>query len=107
MAWVRGLNQRGTFGRDVLIVAGDVTPSLVNFEQTFTILVQTFAAVFFVPGNHDLWVKVCACPLPACVTGPLEVRTLVTRPGQSQDTLATRVLLRYAIFDLSCAGRGK
>lgn len=57
LEWCRALRARGVFGRDALIVAGDVTASHALLEETLRILVSTFSAVFYVPGNHDLWVK--------------------------------------------------
>jgi 3',5'-cyclic AMP phosphodiesterase CpdA len=40
---------------DVLIVAGDVTHKPDIFRETFEILSDTFAHVFWCPGNHDLY----------------------------------------------------
>ena len=57
MLWCKALGNFGDFTRDVLIIAGDVTASQVLLRETFTVLVATFKAVFYVPGNHDLWVK--------------------------------------------------
>ena len=42
---------------DVLLVAGDVSDDLVTFEATMEALSSSFGAVFFVPGNHDLWCR--------------------------------------------------
>lgn len=56
MEWCRGLGD-GRFRQDVLVIAGDVTSSLVLLEETLSILVKAFSSVFYVPGNHDLWVK--------------------------------------------------
>jgi predicted phosphodiesterase len=41
---------------DVLILAGDVSDSLVRLERTLSTLVAKFRKVLFVPGNHELWV---------------------------------------------------
>ena len=57
MQWCKDVAQRGLFKKDALVIAGDVTPSMVLLEETLTTLVSAFAAVFFVVGNHDLWVK--------------------------------------------------
>ena len=57
MEWCRKLRANGSFGGDALIVAGDVTSSLVLLEETLQILVGAFAKVFYVPGNHDVWAK--------------------------------------------------
>eukprot|EP00927_Polykrikos_kofoidii_P061874 TRINITY_DN5669_c0_g1_i1.p1 TRINITY_DN5669_c0_g1~~TRINITY_DN5669_c0_g1_i1.p1 ORF type:complete len:420 (+),score=50.89 TRINITY_DN5669_c0_g1_i1:127-1386(+) len=40
---------------DVLILAGDVSDSGTIMRQTLRLLKSRFAHVFFVPGNHDLW----------------------------------------------------
>ncbi len=39
----------------VLLVAGDISHRLALVEKTLGLLADRFAAVFFVPGNHDLW----------------------------------------------------
>jgi len=41
----------------LLIVAGDVSDSLAGLAATFDLLGAKYAAVSYVPGNHDLWVK--------------------------------------------------
>lgn len=40
----------------VLILAGDVATSLETIESSLRLLQKTFGAVFYVPGNHELWV---------------------------------------------------
>jgi hypothetical protein len=55
LEWCRALRAQGGFARDALIVAGDITSGLVVLEETFKILADAFGAVFYVPGNHDLW----------------------------------------------------
>ena len=42
---------------DVLILAGDISDDQAVLRNTFQLVVQKFAHVFFVPGNHDLWVR--------------------------------------------------
>ena len=56
MAWCRSLADGGRFRRDTLIVAGDVSHSLEIVRETLALLVAAFDRVWFVPGNHDLWV---------------------------------------------------
>ena len=56
MAWCRSLADSGRFRRDTLIVAGDVSHSLEIVRETLAVLVAAFDRVWFVPGNHDLWV---------------------------------------------------
>lgn len=42
---------------DVLIVAGDIADSLSVLRDTLEMLASRFREVFFVPGNHELWVR--------------------------------------------------
>lgn len=42
---------------DALIVAGDVADSETVLRETLELLVRRFREVFFVPGNHELWVR--------------------------------------------------
>lgn len=42
---------------DVLIVAGDVADSETVLRETLELLAGRFREVFFVPGNHELWVR--------------------------------------------------
>lgn len=42
---------------DVLIVAGDIADSEAVVGDTLRWLVARFREVFFVPGNHELWVR--------------------------------------------------
>eukprot|EP00285_Hemiselmis_virescens_P013733 CAMPEP_0173398792 /NCGR_PEP_ID=MMETSP1356-20130122/42977_1 /TAXON_ID=77927 ORGANISM="Hemiselmis virescens, Strain PCC157" /NCGR_SAMPLE_ID=MMETSP1356 /ASSEMBLY_ACC=CAM_ASM_000847 /LENGTH=138 /DNA_ID=CAMNT_0014358373 /DNA_START=51 /DNA_END=463 /DNA_ORIENTATION=+ len=41
---------------DSLIVVGDISHKLDVIEETLGILKGKYADVFFVPGNHELWV---------------------------------------------------
>ncbi|KAL5021040.1 hypothetical protein ScPMuIL_000195 [Solemya velum] len=45
------------YGEDTLILAGDVTDDILLLEKTLKHLKSVFATVYFVPGNHDLWVR--------------------------------------------------
>jgi len=42
---------------DALIVAGDVATSIPTITETLGFLRGRFGEVFFVPGNHELWVR--------------------------------------------------
>lgn len=42
---------------DALILAGDVSHDLARLRQTLELLLGRFRHVFFVPGNHELWVR--------------------------------------------------
>lgn len=41
----------------VLLLAGDVASSLETIESSLRLLKEKFGAVFYVPGNHELWVN--------------------------------------------------
>ena len=53
--WVTGLDP-GNYQDSVLLLAGDVSHRLERIQETFAVLKSVFKEVFFVPGNHDLWV---------------------------------------------------
>lgn len=44
---------------DALILAGDISDALDRIEHCFEHMCCRFKKVFFVPGNHDLWVHRC------------------------------------------------
>lgn len=56
LAWVHQLSSH-EYRQDVLILAGDLSDSLALIAETFTALVERFAHVLYVPGNHDLWIN--------------------------------------------------
>jgi predicted phosphodiesterase len=43
--------------QDVLVVAGDIADDLRVIDRTLRQLRSQFGAVFYVPGNHELWVR--------------------------------------------------
>ena len=43
-------------GVDALVVTGDVVETRDNFKRSMGVLRARFEAVFYVPGNHDLWI---------------------------------------------------
>lgn len=47
----------GPYREDTLIVAGDIADRLTVVEETLGFLRDRFRDVFFVPGNHELWVR--------------------------------------------------
>lgn len=53
--WVMSLAQQD-FREDRLIVAGDLTDDIDLLSEVLSALRNTFAAVHFIPGNHELWV---------------------------------------------------
>ncbi|CAN7175478.1 metallophosphoesterase [Variovorax paradoxus] len=54
-AWLDAL-PREKYRDDILLVAGDVSHRLDILKKTLSTLKERFLEVFFVPGNHDLWV---------------------------------------------------
>jgi Icc-related predicted phosphoesterase len=42
---------------DAVIVAGDIADDLKVIEKTLRLLRANFGKVFYVPGNHELWVR--------------------------------------------------
>ncbi|MEM9742299.1 MAG: metallophosphoesterase [Pseudomonadota bacterium] len=53
--FVAGLSQQD-YVNDLLIVAGDLTHDESSLRATLEQLQHRFRALWFVPGNHDLWV---------------------------------------------------
>ncbi|WP_428239596.1 metallophosphoesterase [Gynuella sp.] len=53
--WLADLSDT-TYQADMLILAGDISDSLELVEWCFVTLKRKFLKVFFVPGNHELWV---------------------------------------------------
>lgn len=56
--WLLGLSDVD-YQQDILLLAGDVSDLPARLEVTFASLRRKFRQVFFVPGNHELWVKRC------------------------------------------------
>ena len=56
MAWLQGLSA-AEYAEATLILAGDVTDNLERLHVALSHLCATFAHVFFVPGNHELWIR--------------------------------------------------
>lgn len=54
MAWVEGLSNLD-YAADTLLLAGDVSHDLDKLSRALEALARKFRNVFFVPGNHDLW----------------------------------------------------
>ncbi|TQV74245.1 metallophosphoesterase [Exilibacterium tricleocarpae] len=55
-AWLSGLS-RSDYQNDILIVAGDLTDKLALLKKGLQQLAERFDKVFFLPGNHELWVR--------------------------------------------------
>jgi predicted phosphodiesterase len=45
------------YQRDILIAAGDISDQLDTLKSTLALLRAKFLKVFYVPGNHELWVR--------------------------------------------------
>jgi predicted phosphodiesterase len=45
------------YQQDILIAAGDISDRLETLKSTLTLLRAKFMKVFYVPGNHELWVR--------------------------------------------------
>ena len=56
MRWIKNLSET-EYSKDILIIAGDICDLLEKFDLAMDILSKRFANVFFVPGNHDLWIR--------------------------------------------------
>ena len=56
MRWVEAISDR-SFRGDALLIAGDVTDDLEKLKDTLRLLKTKFAHVFYLPGNHDLWIR--------------------------------------------------
>jgi hypothetical protein len=54
MRWIEGISL-SDYQRDTILLAGDITHEMDRLRKTFDIFQQRFARVFFVPGNHELW----------------------------------------------------
>jgi hypothetical protein len=54
MAWIRGLSDQD-YIQDVLLLAGDVCHEMSQLQTALTYLLDKFAYVFFLTGNHELW----------------------------------------------------
>ena len=54
--WIMAISSED-YRNDVLLLAGDVSDNLDMLAEVLAHLVTCFAQVFFVPGNHDLWVR--------------------------------------------------
>jgi predicted phosphodiesterase len=53
--WITCLSTQD-YRDDFLILAGDISDSLRQLETSLITLANRFRKVFYVPGNHDLWV---------------------------------------------------
>ena len=54
--YIAGLSDRD-YQQDILLVAGDIAHKLDLVAATLALLRGKFKRLFFVPGNHELWVR--------------------------------------------------
>jgi hypothetical protein len=60
MAWIRDLSHRD-YLQDLLLLAGDACHEIGKLSAALECLRKKFAQVFFVPGNHELWLLGSDC----------------------------------------------
>jgi len=58
MDWLLGLSDCD-YEQDMLLLAGDVSDLPAHLETVLVALKRKFKEVFFVPGNHELWISRC------------------------------------------------
>src|SRR5262245_42912343 len=49
------------FTSDIVLIAGDIADDLKVISKTLHLLQTKFHRVFYVPGNHELWVRIDSC----------------------------------------------
>lgn len=52
--WCRQLSEQD-YQEDFLVLAGDISHELEQLQEVLILMVKRFKRVFFVPGNHDVW----------------------------------------------------
>lgn len=96
--WVFDLADRNQQA-DRLIVAGDVCDDLVLLQEILAALRQGFGDVFFVPGNHELWVEGgdfdCSLKKLDAVLELCDRLGIVTRPWQGDGLTLVPLLSWY------------
>jgi len=56
MLWANGISNT-EFKNDILLVAGDVGDTFNSVKIGLSIFKRKFRRVFYVPGNHDMWIR--------------------------------------------------
>merc|ERR1740120_89099 len=54
--WCKSLSS-SFFRDDVLLLAGNLADSLPQLRFALAVLKSKFRRIFYVPGNHDLWIR--------------------------------------------------
>jgi hypothetical protein len=60
MAWIRGLSDQD-YRQDVLLLAGDACHEMSKLQGVLESLRRKFAELFFLNGNHELWLLESDC----------------------------------------------
>ena len=90
---------------DALLLAGDISHDLDQLKTCLANLRAKFRCVFFVPGNHDLWVRQKECVdslvkfwriLRLCQS--LNVETSPAKVGESEDTTGVWIIPLYSWY---------
>lgn len=103
--WLSEVPRTG-LGDAGLIVAGDIGHRLQLVEDTLSLLRRRFGRIFFVPGNHDLWVEKGAADSLQKMAYLLDVCLRLgidTGPG---DVAGARVVPLYSWYDPKFGGEG-
>ena len=92
------------YQQDALIVAGDVADQLEIIRDTLSLLRAKFQRVFFMPGNHELWVRTDDCDSIQKlenILGTCDAIGVDTRPAKIADTWIVPLFSWYdAVFDV-------
>jgi predicted phosphodiesterase len=101
--WVSSLSNID-YVNDTLILAGDISDSISRIVKCFEQLTRKFKTVFYVPGNHDIWVRDTSQTATNSIDKFFELLTLgrecgvITEP-QSANNL--KIIPLYSWYDLS------
>jgi predicted phosphodiesterase len=92
------------YQNDALIVAGDVADQLEIIRDTLKLLRAKFQRVFFMPGNHELWIRTDDCDSIQKLQNIIALCDHLgvdTRPAKIFDTWIVPLFSWYdSIFDL-------
>lgn len=93
------------YADDILLLAGDISDNLDRLKICLTHLRAKFRRVFFVPGNHDLWVRRQECVdsiakfwriMDICQS--LGVETSPAKVADSEDTAGVWIVPLYSWY---------
>jgi Icc-related predicted phosphoesterase len=96
------------YRNDALIVAGDIADKIETIENTLALLRSKFRQVFYLPGNHELWVRNDNCDSIEKLQRVLEVcekLSVHVRPAKAAGLWVVPLFSWYdAAFDVENAG---